>query len=392
MRWLRALTAAALASAVALAPAPAAASGTIEGRGQYREAAASGAIEGRGQYREAAAFGTIEGGGQHREHERITRAAIACRTGAGFRADCFAPRSTAQLAGHDRKFGAVGAPDSTEIADPAAHCDDADFLAGGYPRTRDQATAALLRCVAHLRRRFAEAVTSAGGVLDGDGRLAGAEVALDTDCELDPKSEPRAKCEALEAFGRALHGVQDFYAHSNWADDADPALPPGAGNPPGLNRPAPSPVLDLRGTGTPAVPGDLATGCFVLKDSVPGTGACAGRVTHAALNKDNGLVDPDTGGTTAPATRRGLVLTNFAKAVTGAIVETRHQWQELRAALRQTYGAAKGELIACALTRDDPATDCRRTGSGVAPAALVAVLIGLIAAGYLWRRRATRRG
>ena len=113
-------------------------------------------------------------------------------------------------------------------------------------------------------------------------------------------------------FGRALHGAQDFYSHSNWADEADPARPIGADNPPGLDLPAPSPVLDLRGSGAPAVPADLTTGCFVLRDSVPGVGACERRVTHAGLNKDNGLVDPSTGGATDPTTPRGKVGSNFA--------------------------------------------------------------------------------
>ena len=82
----------------------------------------------------AAAFGTIETGGQHREHERITRR-LAC---AGAEPNCFEPRTIDYLAGHDREFGAVGAPDNDELSDPAAHCDNADFLAGGYPRTRDR--------------------------------------------------------------------------------------------------------------------------------------------------------------------------------------------------------------------------------------------------------------
>ena len=43
-----------------------------------------------------------------------------------------------------------------------------------------------------------------------------------------------------------------------------------------------------------------------------------GRVTHAALNKDNGLIDPDTGDTTEPTTLRGMVGENFSKAVAGA--------------------------------------------------------------------------
>jgi hypothetical protein len=38
----------------------------------------------------------------------------------------------------------------------------------------------------------------------------------------------------LEGLGRVLHGAQDFYAHSNWADTADPTRPVGVDNPPGL--------------------------------------------------------------------------------------------------------------------------------------------------------------
>ena len=87
----------------------------------------------------AAAFGTIETGGQHREHERITRAALACAGDAGSDPYCFEPRSIDYLAGHVRAFGAVGAPDNDELSDPTAHCDNADFLVDGYPRTRDQA-------------------------------------------------------------------------------------------------------------------------------------------------------------------------------------------------------------------------------------------------------------
>jgi hypothetical protein len=306
----------------------------------------------------AAAFGTIEGGGQHREHERITRAAVACPAGTNSEGDCFEPRSVDQLAGHGKGFGAVGSPDSTEISDPAAHCDDADFLVGGYPQSRDEATTRLRDCVEHLRLRFREAIDSAKGLLDDDGQIVGAEVNLDTDCLLDPKTEQRAKCESLEGFGRALHGAQDFYSHSNWADAADPTRSIGADNPPGLNLPAPSPILDLRGSSTPTVPPDLTTGCYVLQDRVPGVGECERRVTHAALNKDTGLIDPITGTATAPTKQRGKVGSNFAKAVAAAIVETRHQWQDFRLALEISYGAEDASLMACALTRDDPTDNC----------------------------------
>ena len=90
------------------------------------------------------------------------------------------------------------------------------------------------------------------------------------------------------------------------------------------------------------MPADLTTGCFVVKDEVPGVGECAQRVTHAALNKDRGLIDPDTGETTDPTTPRGMVEDNFAKAVSGAIAETRRQWQDFQAELRLGTGRRRG--------------------------------------------------
>lgn len=145
-----------------------------------------------------------------------------------------------------------------------------------------------------------------------------------------------------------------------------------ADNPPGLNLPGPSAVLDLRTDSTPTVPADLSTGCFVLNDQVPGVGECAGRVTHAALNKDNGLIDPTTGDVTEPTTPRGMVQENFAKAVAGAIAETQRQWQDFRSELSARYGEEKGALMVCALTHDDPVNDCpAREWTGV----LVGVLL-----------------
>lgn len=337
----------------------------------------------------AAAFGTIDSGGQHREHERITRASLACAGAADPVENCFAARATDYLAGHGREFGAVGAPDSDELADPRAHCDNADFLAAAYPVAREQATAGLVACVDHLRVRLEEAVVAAGALLDDEGRVIPDEVDLDTDCRTFEVAENRAKCASLEAFGRVLHGAQDFYAHSNWADEADPARPTGPGNPPGLNRPGPSPVLDLRSEGPPVVPSELTTGCFVLPDQVPGVGECTGRVTHAALNKDTGLVDAQSGATSGPTTPRGLVKDNFAKAVTGAVEETRRQWQDFQAELVVTYGQRKAALMTCALTHDDPPNDCRDRGwiPVVAGSAAVAAALLLILVALRWRRR-----
>ena len=307
----------------------------------------------------AAGFGTIDSGGQHREHERITRSALACADGAVSDGTCFEPRVLDYLAGRDPEFGAVGAPDSDELSVPAAHCDDADFLEGDYPRTREQASAALVACVEHLRVRFAEAGDAAGGLVDGEGRVVGAEVGLGPACRFVDAADTGAKCRSLEGLGRALHGAQDFYAHSNWADEADPALPIDPTNPPGLDEPGPSAVLDLRGDAPVSVPDELTTGCFVARDEVDGVGACAGRVTHAALNKDRGMVDPTTATATEPTTPRGIVEDNFAKAVAGAVEETSRQWRDLRSDLVARYGEEHAAVMVCALTRDDPVAACR---------------------------------
>ena len=142
----------------------------------------------------AAGFGTIDGGGQNREHERITRAALACPGGTGS-TELFRAGSVDQLAGHDREFGGVGAPDSDEICGlPAAHCDDADFLQAGYPRTRDQATATLVDCVDHLRGRFGEAVDARRACSTTRAGSTRAEVDLDAECRVFEAAEQRAKC------------------------------------------------------------------------------------------------------------------------------------------------------------------------------------------------------
>ncbi|MEU4690896.1 CinY protein [Actinoplanes sp. NPDC023714] len=353
----------------------------------------------------ALAFGTIDTGGQNREHERITRAALACTNE---RPDCFGPITADYLAGHDREFGAVGAPDSDEMADSAAHCDDADYLDGGYPRTETAALTALTDCVEHLRRRFRDGLDSAAFLLDDRGEVVAGEVAAGPECDPRERDEDRAKCTVLESFGRVLHGVQDFYSHSNWADRADPSRPIGPDNPPGLHRPGPSPLLNLRGPSplldlrgpaplldlrgpAPVMPAGFTTGCYVLHDQVPGVGACELRITHAALNKDRGLIDPVSGRATEPGTPRGQVASNFADAVAGAIAESRRQWADFRAELRARYGPAHADRMICALTHDDPVRDCqgspvRRGPAGLLVAGVVVAVVVLLAIGMRRRR------
>ncbi len=214
---------------------------------------------------------------------------------------------------------------------------------------------------------------------------------LDTECKFFEAAESRAKCASLEGLGRTLHGVQDFYSHSNWADESDPTLPIGDANPPGLNRPGPSSVLDLRSETNPAVPPDLTTGCYVVRDEVPGVGECTGRVTHAALNKDNGLIDPITGEATDPTKPRGMVKENFAKAVAGAIAESRRQWQDFRSELTSRYGDQKAALMICALTHDNPVDDCRDRERVGPLLGLLAVGVVLAAVGWILLRVRRRR-
>ena len=303
------------------------------------------------------AFGTINSLGQRSEHERITRAALACPPGVKSDGSCFEPRSLDQLAGHTGTFGGVGAPDLNEFFVPEAHCDDADFLnVAGYPQSRLAASAALLACVAHLRGDFNAGISGAAGIFDSNGDLKGDEVDITSDCTFAGSVPGRAKCNAIEGFGAALHGAQDFYSHSNWADESDPTKPISVTNPPGLNLSAPSSILDLAGTGTPAIPTDLTTGFYagVFTDKCPGS---SGRITHACLNKDLALIDPTSGAASDPKTPRGLVLSNEQKAVTGAIVETQRQWADFRAKLVSTYGADLGQRMALAIAQDVPKVD-----------------------------------
>lgn len=326
-------------------------------------------------------FGTIDGSGYHAEHEHITRNALACKPGVRSTGDCFETQSILSLAGGPGTAGAVGSPDADEILDAHAHCDDADYidhakygLPGTYPRTRAEATTELVECVAHLSRRFHEGITAAQDLLNDKDTIIKDESDLDNGtCTFVGRVGNRAKCDVLEGFGRALHGIQDFYSHSNWADVADPTTSISRDNPPGLDLPATAPILDLRSAtsaGGLSIPNDLSTGCFIssLTDPFGGAAKCVeqGRITHVTLNKDKGVIrlDPfvslpaSSPLTSAPDTTRGRIGTNMEKAVVGAILETRRQWADFRAELVSRYGPRRAALMVCALTRDRPWRDC----------------------------------
>jgi hypothetical protein len=344
----------------------------------------------------ASGFGTINEPaivGQHCEHERISRVAFACPPGVTISdGRCFEQLSLHQLTGRSDAYvgqgsnGAVGAPDMLDPVPegPEAHCDNADFidaelfgLSQAYPVTRQQATNQLQTCVSHLRKRMEEGLDAADKIVDDGARIIAPEVDISTlDCRfsfpaLQMHVFSRAKCSTIEGLGRALHGIQDFYAHSNWADEAQP--PYGPNNPPGLKRDDSPIFLDLRGENdiSEQVPHNLSTGCFggLLTDGPvgkaghplePGSLDCTGRITHHTLNKDNGIIDQVTGKTSTPGpnTPRSDFPENFQRAVSAAIEDSRRQWRHFRETIRRTYGTERGNIIICALVRDDPTTDC----------------------------------
>lgn len=80
---------------------------------------------------------------------------------------------------------------------------------------------------------------------------------------------------------------------------------------------------------------------------------------HKELNKDEGAIDPVTGVATGGTTIRGRVGSNFPNAVGLAIADTRRQWADLRKEIVRLNGPKRGNLIVCALTRDDPPKDCQ---------------------------------
>jgi hypothetical protein len=308
----------------------------------------------------ASAFGTTPAQGS--EHQYITQVALGCKPGQAPDGSCFEPQSLASLAGAKGSLGAVGTPDITEVLNPDQHCDNADFLpTPGYVPTRDEATATFHQCVHYLRGQFNNGVATADDLANADGSLA--EGSTDLGCNFVADRLGSTKCQVLADFGRVLHGIQDFYAHSNWTDASDPTRPLGPDNPPGLGLSAPSTLLNLAADNDPPVPPDFTTGYFIV---FAAPFDCAHsltfthRVTHACLNKDEETINPETGAVDeapgALTTERGSIIgangrTNAANAVAGAITETRTQWQSFHDKILDEYPKT-GRLILDVLTRD----------------------------------------
>jgi Mg-chelatase subunit ChlD len=323
-----------------------------------------------------------------------------------------------QLAGRPGDFGignvgGVGAPDWNKVTllpeGEEAHFDNADYLdqrftGKPYTLSRYEASLKLMKTIYHLRDRFGEGRDAAKGLLDQDVVILKSEVNIDErECtfagHIVAVPGARAKCNVFEGLGRSLHGVQDFYSHSNYADRAGPG-PISLTNPPGLDRHWNSPLLNMRTRSDfdvfsprhrseipdwevnnpdyAVVPYDLATGCFNGLDITESFDSlsCVGRIRHKNLDKDHGEVnlrDPfrplwQTGGfsysTKYPPTigsgspRSDALPGNFNAAATQAVQDTIRQWKDFRDTLRSWHGVEKGNLMICALVRDNPLKDC----------------------------------
>lgn len=293
-------------------------------------------------------FGSTYSFGQSAEHEMITRLALKS---AGF-----GSMTLDEIAGKRGSFGAVAAPDRPDrglMMTGAAHCDGGDYLdVPGYPHSKAEAERALSECRRWIVDNLDAAVRQAGGLTDRNGRVRSGEIPTQVPCIFNGKPG-RAKCEVLESLGLAFHAAQDFYAHSNWTDRT-PQGPITLTNPPGLGNAAPAPWLDpLRQL---PFPKGLISGCY--KGS-PESLFCEGRVRHRDLNKDTGPINPSTGQIGTGTTPRSSGNDNFARAVRAAVADTRAKWAYFQKRVLAAYGESRGEIILCAVRRDDPIHTCK---------------------------------
>ncbi|QTC91889.1 hypothetical protein [Brevundimonas goettingensis] len=287
------------------------------------------------------AFGTVAVFGQHEEHAKITALALK-DSGLG-------PMTLWVFGGGRGKFGAVGAPDRPGrglILNGAAHCDGGDWLPRDeYRQTRTQAADRLRNCRAFVFDRLEDAVTAAGQMLDARGRPIPAQIAASEDCRFRGKDEGPARCRALENMGLVFHTTQDFYSHTNWTDAPVSAATPFEAARLGHDAPAP-----WMASTEAAFPEGLVSGCFKF---VPEFLFCRGRVRHADLNKDEGLIDMRDPAASTDGKGRGAD-GGFARAVTAAVADSRSKWTLFETRLAERYGPERGRRMACLIRSDDP--------------------------------------
>ncbi|MFF7456858.1 hypothetical protein [Kitasatospora sp. NPDC008115] len=266
--------------------------------------------------------------------------------------------------------------------DSKAHCDNADYLTdadnGGkaYPRTRMRAFRELQNCAQYSYDNFVRALSAADGVVDAAGAPVQAQVE-DRACKLDEGPDFK-KCEVLDGLGRSWHAIEDFYAHSNYADKHDQGQNVSHLNPPGLAQLAPAPIFDMAAYRkdwsslnvladfSKRLDARLITGCYHNDEDSQGdrNNDCehgSPRVTHQDGQKGSqylgngiGLAKDSTGFRRAQLTF-SPGKSNFTQVMEQATAEIKHQWQLFQDALVSEYGRTRADGMVKALTTDHPA-------------------------------------
>jgi len=166
--------------------------------------------------------------------------------------------------------------------------------------------------------------------------------------------------ESVRAFGRLLHAVQDFYAHSNWIElkASNVSLPRNPAPAPkvaevadkiglwkGFATGTPVAVLAATATYTPAKPNGLVSGIWhglwsLEKDhpNCPKNTPVHGNLFLEGLNKDYESA-------TAAKAFEKYGVNGYQVAVELAKRETLAEWQRLEAAIRAKYGQSAGKII-----------------------------------------------
>jgi hypothetical protein len=136
------------------------------------------------------------------------------------------------------------------------------------------------------------------------------------------KRRLKDRTEALQLLGKTLHGVQDFYSHTNYVE---------------LSLPAPQPGFLLAECDPANLPHDLQSGYFSVRyglDGCPAGGPPPGfRYCHSTLNKD----------------KPGRP--NYDAARLFATIATRHAWDELRRRVVATYASDRSTGAECLFTK-----------------------------------------
>jgi hypothetical protein len=203
----------------------------------------------------------------------------------------------------------------------------------------------------------------------------GSEVVASSQAEavaaLDPASLlPDADLLAMRAFGRSLHTLQDFYAHTNWVElggevlldtslGAFPALVPYSAIPSSgfvvvqgakpkyhaLSRRTDAPypenaVVTVRDRGQPALGLISGTVDYEPGDFCPPSVA----MTHDELNKDKSTLSDR--------------VAQYEAAKSLAIAQTRHEWCRLNELARAAWGDAGPARLASWVAEGAATPDC----------------------------------